>query len=457
MPIQTVNPTTEEVIQSYDEMSEKTVADIIDHSHDVYLSWRETPFSERKKCMLNAAKLLKSNRDEYAKIISDEMGKPITAARAEIEKCASVCEYYAENAEAQLAPREIKTEMKKSMVVYRPLGMIFAIMPWNFPFWQVFRFAAPNLMAGNAGLLSHAPISTGTGQAIEQLFKDAGFPEGLFRSIVVNNDVAAFVIKHPKVAAITLTGSERAGAIVGAEAAGSLKKVVLELGGSDPYLILEDADLELAAEECVASRMSNTGQVCISPKRLIAVDAIRDEFEKLVLEKIKRYKMGDPADENTNFGPMARKDLRNEVHQQVQECVKKGATLITGGEIPDKKGFYYPPTALKNVKKGMPAMDDEIFGPVIVFVDAKDEADAIRIANESRFGLASGVFTKDIERGLDIAMNKIHAGSCYVNGYVASDPRLPFGGIKFSGYGRELSSEGIHEFVNTKTVCVKNE
>ena len=346
--------------------------------------------------------------------------------------------------------------MKKSMVVYRPLGIIFAIMPWNFPFWQVFRFAAPNLMAGNAGLLSHAPISTGTGQAIEKLLKDAGFPENLFRSLIISNDVAAFTIKHPKVVAVTLTGSEKAGSIVGAEAAGALKKVVLELGGSDPYIILEDADLELAAEECITSRMSNTGQVCIAPKRLIVVNAVRDEFEKLVIKKLDRYQMGDPMDEKTNFGPMARKDLRDEVHRQVQDCVKKGATLITGGEIPDKKGFYYPPTALKDVKKGMPAVDDEIFGPVAVFIDAKDEDDAIRIANDSRFGLAGGVFTKDIKRGLDIATNKIHTGTCYVNGFSGSDPRLPFGGIKFSSYGRELANEGIRAFVNVKTICVKH-
>ena len=456
MAIKTVNPATEEVIHTYDEMSEDTVRDIIEKTHQVHLSWRETPFSERTKALHRTAELLKSNKDEYAKIISSEMGKPITPARAEIEKCAGVCEYYANNAEELLKPREIKTEMKKSMVVYRPLGIVFAIMPWNFPFWQVFRFAAPNLMAGNAGILSHAPICTGTGQAIEKLLKEAGFPENLFRSVIVNNEVAAYIIKHTKTAAVTLTGSERAGSIVGAEAAGALKKVVLELGGSDPYLILEDADLELAAEECVVSRMNNTGQVCISPKRLITVDAVYDQFEKLVLEKLKRYKLGDPTNEDTNFGPMARKDIRDEVHAQVQECVKKGAKLLTGGEIPDKKGFYCPPTALANVKKGIPAYDDEIFGPVFGFIRVKDEKEAIEVANDSRFGLAGGVFTKDIERGLDIAMNKIRTGSCYVNGYVASDPRLPFGGIKSSGYGRELSKEGIHEFVNTKTICVKN-
>lgn len=326
MAIETVNPATGKLIKSYNEMPEKMVSDIIESTHQTYLIWHETPFSERKKCMLKAAELLKKDKDKFATIISNEMGKPITAARGEIDKCTWVCEYYAENAENLLKPRKVKTEMKKSMVVYRPLGVIFSIMPWNFPFWQVFRFAAPNLMAGNGALLSHAPISTGTGLAIETLLKEAGFPENLFRSLIINNDVAAFTIRHQHVVAVTLTGSERAGQAVGAEAAGALKKVVLELGGSDPYLILEDADLELAAKECVLSRMNNTGQVCISAKRLIVVDKVFDEFEKLVLEKIKRYEMGDPMDEKTNFGPMARKDLRDEVHKQVQESIKNGAT-----------------------------------------------------------------------------------------------------------------------------------
>jgi succinate-semialdehyde dehydrogenase/glutarate-semialdehyde dehydrogenase len=328
-------------------------------------------------------------------------------------------------------------------------------MPWNFPFWQVFRFAAPNLMAGNAALLSHAPISTGTSLVIETLLKEVGFPENLFRSLVINNEVAAYTIKHSHIAAVTLTGSERAGSVVGAVAASSLKKIVLELGGSDPYIILEDADLELAAEACIVSRMNNAGQVCIAAKRLIIVDAIYDDFEKIILEKLKRFKMGDPMDEKTNLGPLARADLRDTVHQQVIESVQKGATLITGGIMPEGPGFYYPPTALKHVKKGMPAYDDEIFGPVVSFLRVKEEEEAIHVANDSRFGLAGAVFTQNIQRGIDIASNKIHVGTCCVNGFVSSDPRLPFGGTKASGHGRELAQEGIHEFVNTKTICVK--
>ena len=456
MTIQTINPATGKVIKSYDEMTEKTVNEIIEKTQEAYLTWRESPFAERKKAMLKTAELLRRDQEKYATIITQEMGKPITAARGEIEKCAWVCEYYAEQAENMLSPREIDVGMKKSLIVYRPLGIIFAIMPWNFPFWQVFRFAAPNLMAGNGALLSHAPISTGTSLAIEALLKEAGLPENLFRSLIVSNNVAAYTIKHPKIVAVTLTGSEKAGRIVGAEAANALKKVVLELGGSDPYLILEDADLELAAEECVLSRMNNTGQVCIAAKRLIVVDDVYDQFEKLILEKIKRYEMGDPTKEETNFGPMAREDLRDALHQQVQACITEGATLVTGGEIPDMQGFYYPPTVLKDVKRGTTAYSEELFGPVISFLRVKNEKEGIEIANDSRFGLAGAVFTKNLERGLDIATNKIYTGTCYVNGFVASDPRLPFGGIKASGYGRELSQEGIHEFVNTKTICVKH-
>ncbi len=456
MAIKTVNPATNKLIKCYDEMSENTISDIIDQSSQAFLTWRCTSFSKRKQSMLQAAALLKQHKNRYADIICTEMGKPITQAYAEIEKCTAVCQYYAKNAENWLKPRVISTEMKTSQVVYRPLGIVLAIMPWNFPFWQVFRFAAPNLMAGNATLLRHASIVTGASLAIETLFKEAGFPENVFRSLVINKDRAAFVIKHPKVAAVTLTGSECAGSMVGAQAASSLKKVILELGGSDPYLILEDADLKRAAQACITSRMNNTGQVCISAKRLIIVDSIYDSFELLILEQIKHYTMGDPTNKETQLGPLAHEALRNTVHKQVQDSIKQGATLLTGGKIPDRVGFYYPPTVLANVKKGMPAYHEEIFGPVVSLLRVKDEAEAITVANDSRFGLAAAVFTKDESRGLDIAMNKIQAGTCYVNEYVASDPRLPFGGIKSSGYGRELSIEGIHEFVNTKTICVAN-
>lgn len=455
MSIQTINPATGKLIKEYGEMPHKEVMGIIDDCHKAYLQWREVSFAERSKCMKKAAQLLKSEKEKYGKIITEEMGKPITAAMGEIEKCAWVCEHYAEHAENYLKPRQIKTEMQKSYVAYKPTGVIFAIMPWNFPFWQVFRFAAPNIMGGNVGILKHAPISTGAALAIEQIFEDAGFPKNIFRSLVIDTDEASQVIAHPKVAAVTLTGSEGAGKVVGSEAARNLKKVVLELGGSDPYLILEDADLDLAAEQCVKSRMNNSGQVCISAKRMIIVDKIADEFEKKVLQKLNEVKMGDPMDPNINFGPIAREDLRDLVAKQVEESIAKGAECILGGKPESGEGFYYPPTVLKNVKPNMPAYDEEIFGPVISFIRVKDENEAIDVANATRFGLAGAVFTKDIARGEAIARDKIVSGTVNVNVLVGSDPRLPFGGTKSSGYGRELAAEGIHEFMNVKTISVR--
>lgn len=454
MTIETINPATSEVIKRYEEFTATEVNKIIDAVHEEYLQWKDVPLSVRAEKMCKAAEVLNKNVDKYAKIISEEMGKPISAAKAEIKKCAWVCEHYAEHTAEYLQPRQVKTEMAKSYVTYQPLGIVFAIMPWNFPFWQVFRFAVPTLMAGNAGLLKHAPISTGAALAIEEIFHLAGFPKNLFRSLILDNDGAANVIRDKKVIAVTLTGSARAGIAVGAEAARSLKKVVLELGGSDPYVILADADLEKAAEACVTSRMNNSGQVCIAAKRVILVDAIKDKFKKLVMEKLKKYEMGDPADEKCNFGPMARADLRDELHKQVQASVKAGATLLCGGEMPKRKGFYYPPTVLDNVKPGMVAYEQELFGPVMCFINVTDEAAALKTANDTSYGLAGAVFTQDLAKGEKIAAEIIQAGACAVNGFVTSDPRLPFGGIKESGYGRELSAEGIHAFMNTKTVMI---
>lgn len=454
MAIQTINPATGAVLQTYEEMSDDVLMHLLDEAHNAYLKWKDSPFKERQEKMKRVAVLLKKNKEAYATLMANEMGKPLAQGRAEIEKCAWVCEYYADHAEGLLKPREIKTEMKKSYVVYQPLGIVYAIMPWNFPFWQVFRFLAPTLMAGNGGLLSHAPISTGTALAIEKLIQEAGFPQSLFRSLVINYNQTANVIAHPHIIAATLTGSSRAGRIVGAESAQALKKVVLELGGSDPYLVLEDADLEQAADACIASRLNNCGQVCISAKRIIVIHSIFDRFQQLIEERMKRFIMGNPLDEKTTLGPMARKDLRETLHQQVKASVKKGATLVMGGVMPDGEGFYYPPTLLVNPPKGSPAFDEELFGPVVTLISVKTEHDAIIMANDSTFGLGAGVFTKDLARGEKIA-KQIEAGAVSVNTYVSSDPRLPFGGIKQSGYGRELSIEGIQSFVNVKTICVK--
>ncbi|MBZ0200586.1 MAG: NAD-dependent succinate-semialdehyde dehydrogenase, partial [Ignavibacteriaceae bacterium] len=453
--LQSINPATEEEIKTYTEMSFDEVSSIIEETHQTFLAWKETSFAERKIRMKNAATVLRHNSKKYSELMTLEMGKPIKQSYAEVEKCAWVCEYYAENAEFFLMDKIIETEAEKSFVTFRPIGTVLAVMPSNFPFWQVFRFAAPGLMAGNAGVLKHASNVMGCAIAIEEVFSEAGFPKNLFRSLIISSKNMKEVIGHPQIAAVTLTGSVPAGKAVAAAAGAVLKKTVLELGGSDAYVILEDADLDAASENCVTSRLLNAGQSCIAAKRFIVVDKIYDEFEKLFVEKMKLKNMGDPMDEKNYIGPQARTDLRDELHQQVVASVKKGAKLLLGGEIPQRKGAYYPPTVLSNVKAGMPAYDEELFGPVAALIKVKDEAEALKTANDSIFGLGAAVFTKDKNRGEKIAKEKLDAGCCFVNEFVKSDPRLPFGGIKESGYGRELSHYGMREFVNIKTVYIK--
>lgn len=456
MKIQTINPATEQILANYVCLNEQEIHHKIDQSHEVYLSWKRTDFATRKKLMTNMAHLLREQSDELAKLMSLEMGKPITPGKAEIEKCARLCEHYIEHVEEYLAPRFVKTEMKTAKVCHNPMGIVFAIMPWNFPFWQVFRFAVPTIMAGNAAILKHAPISTGTGNKIQALFELAGFPQSLFQHLIVDNDGASKIIEHPAVVAVTLTGSERAGRSVAAQAGKNLKKSVLELGGCDPYLVLEDADLDLAAQQIIRSRLNNTGQVCIAAKRVIAIKIIEEQLLDKIKQHMVDFTMGDPLDPKTKLGPMARKDLRESLQIQVEKSLKQGAKLLGGGIIPDGRGFYYPPTLLTGVKPGMTAFDEELFGPVIALCSAENEQEAIRLANMGQFGLGAAVFTKDLKRGERIASEEIESGVCFVNALVASDPRLPFGGIKHSGYGRELSREGILEFVNTKTVVVND-
>jgi succinate-semialdehyde dehydrogenase/glutarate-semialdehyde dehydrogenase len=402
-----------------------------------------------------AGRIVREKTDEYARLMADEMGKPLAEGRAEAEKCAWVCEYYAENAEKFLAREEIQTEASASFVTFEPLGVILAVMPWNFPFWQVFRFAAPGLMAGNAGILKHSSNVQGCALAIEAVFREAGFPEDIFRTLVIGSRLVGHAIEHPKVRAVTLTGSTPAGRAVASKAGELLKKTVLELGGSDPYVILEDADLGPAAEACVTSRLINGGQSCIAAKRFIVPEKIRGEFEKLFVERMKARKMGNPLHEDSDVGPQARSDLRDELHRQVVESIEKGARCLLGGELPDLPGAFYPPTVLTDVAKGMPAYDDELFGPVAAIIPVRDEEEAIRVANDSVFGLGAAVFTGDAARGEEIAARQLEAGCCFVNAFVRSDPRLPFGGVKESGYGRELGQYGIKEFVNIKTVYVK--
>ncbi len=454
MALISVNPTTNEEFARYDEFTGQEINETIEKTHKAYLQWRETSTGIRAYHIMKASSILRRRCFELGEMMSLEMGKPLKESIAEIEKCAWVCDYYAENATSYLAAEEIRTEASKSFVAFEPLGVILAVMPWNFPFWQVFRFAAPAIMAGNAAVLKHASNVTGCALAIEQVMKEAGFPENLFRTIPVGSHAVGDMIRNPLVRAVTLTGSTEAGRAVAASAGSAIKKTVLELGGSDPYVILEDADLELAAQQCVTSRLINTGQSCIAAKRFIVVEAVRDDFTKLVLDRMREFTPGNPLNEATVIGPMARCDLRDELHDQVVRSIEVGAKCILGGEIPEKPGAWYPPTILTGVKKGMPAYSEEIFGPVAVIIGATNEDDAIRIANDTSFGLGAAIFSEDAHRAGEIAWKKLRAGCCFVNGFVRSDPRLPFGGIGESGYGRELSLYGIREFVNIKTVYI---
>jgi succinate-semialdehyde dehydrogenase/glutarate-semialdehyde dehydrogenase len=404
--------------------------------------------------MRQAAQVLRSNAAEYARLMAEEMGKPMRAGAAEVQKCALGCDYYAENAERFLAPEVVKTEARKSFVTFQPLGVVLAVMPWNFPLWQVFRFAAPGLMAGNAAVLKHASNVPGCALAVEQIFRKAGFPKNLFRTLMVGSRSVDAAIEHPLIRAVTLTGSGPAGRAVASKAGALLKKTVLELGGSDPYLVIEDADLDLAAKVGAKGRLVNSGQSCIAAKRFIVVEKVRRQFEELFVSQMSAAKMGDPLSDDTEMGPLARHDLRDTVHRQVEGSIAKGARCLLGGTIPNSRGAYYPPTVLTDVTKGMPVFDEEVFGPVAAVVPVKDEEQAIEAANDSPFGLAGGVFTRDLARGEHIAAELIDSGMVFVNEHVSSDPRLPFGGIKESGYGRELSHYGIREFVNIKTVYV---
>lgn len=454
MKIESVNPANNKKIQEYTLLTDEEVLEKLQQSESTFKAWRKTSFDHRSKLMLKAADVLTVYKDRYALMMTREMGKTLASSVAEIEKCAWVCRYYAENADSFLQDERVETDASLSYITYQPLGVILAVMPWNFPFWQVFRFAAPALMAGNGAVLKHASNVPGSAALIQEVFEQAGFPKGLFTNLWISSNQVEKLIESPVVKAVTLTGSERAGAAVAAKAAQHIKKAVLELGGSDAYLILEDADLDLAAEKCTQSRLLNTGQSCIGAKRFIIVNEVYDEFILKFKERMSKAVMGDPESLQTTMGPMARIDLRNELHEQVMKSIGAGAEVILGEEIPDLTGAYYPPTILTKVKPGMPAYEEELFGPVASVIRVKDEAEGIRVANDSKFGLGSGVFTGDLSRGERIARFELESGSSFVNQYVKSDPRLPFGGIKTSGFGRELSHHGIREFVNTKTIYV---
>jgi succinate-semialdehyde dehydrogenase/glutarate-semialdehyde dehydrogenase len=449
-----VNPATEELVRDVPEHDEGEVRERLERAERTFAEWRRTRFAERSSKMKQLADLLRDRCAEYGRLMTEEMGKTLASAEAEVDKCAWVCDFYAENAERFLAPESVATDASRSLVRYDPIGPVLAVMPWNFPFWQVFRFAAPAAMAGNVGLLKHAANVPGTALAIEEAFRDAGFPDGVFTTLMVSSERVKDLIGHPAVRAVTLTGSDRAGREVAAEAGRQLKKTVLELGGSDPFLVLADADPVETARQAAKARTINGGQSCIAAKRFLVAEEIADRFEEEMVRQMEGLKVGDPMERDTDLGPMARADLLDALDDQVRRSIDAGAVLRTGGKRLDRKGWFYPPTVLTGVKPGMAAFDEETFGPVAAVIRVRDDAEAVEMANRSPFGLGASVWTSDSARGEALAA-EIESGSVFVNGAVKSDPRLPFGGVKISGYGRELADVGIREFVNIKTVWIK--
>ena len=454
MTFESINPATGEILEVIGEWPEERTAATIAAVHGAWPAWRDTPFARRGELMKKAAEVLHRHREEYARLMALEMGKPVTEGRAEAEKCAWVCEYYAESAERFLAPEPAESDGSRAYVAFRPLGPVLAVMPWNFPFWQVFRFAAPALMAGNVALLKHSSNVPLCALAIEEVFHRAGFPENLFRTLMIGSRQVEGVIEDELVKAVTLTGSEEAGRKVAAAAGRMLKKTVLELGGSDPFIVLADADLEETARTAARARCINSGQSCIAAKRFIVEAGVYGEFMERFTRVMAGLVVGDPLDETTQVGPQAREDLMRELHAQVEDSVAAGAELVLGGKPLERQGYFYPPTILAGVRPGMRAYHEEFFGPVASVIRVADPEEAVRVANDSPFGLGGSVWTRDTRKGEEVAA-RVETGAVFVNGLVKSDPRLPFGGVKRSGYGRELSAFGIREFVNIQTVWVK--
>jgi succinate-semialdehyde dehydrogenase/glutarate-semialdehyde dehydrogenase len=453
--MQSINPFSGELIQTYPEYNAEEVKSILIEVDAAFQHWKLTDLEYRSVLMKNLQNQLIDHKTQLASIMTAEMGKVLHEAMSEIEKCAFVCSYYASYAESSISNEPVVTESSEAYISYQPIGSVLAVMPWNFPFWQVFRFLAPALMAGNTAVLKHASNVSGCALAIEEMVREAGFPDNVFRTLLIGSSMVKDVIENPLIKAVTLTGSTPAGRAVAATAGSVLKKTVLELGGSDPYIILEDADVATAAELCVKSRLINAGQSCICAKRFIIADSIYEEFKAEFLRLMGKATYGDPLDAHTTIGPLARVELRDDLHQQVQTSREMGATVLLGGVVPEEKGAFYPPTVLENVIPGMPAYHEELFGPVAVLFRFKTEEEAISIANGTVFGLGAGIFTSDVDKGKVLAEKGLEAGCVFVNDYVKSDPRLPFGGVKESGYGRELSTVGIREFMNIKTIVVR--
>ena len=452
--MKSINPANNEVIREYPGHSASEVETIIDDVHTEWLAWKETSFEHRAGLFRNAARILREQKETYARLMTEEMGKIIRESQAEIEKCANVCDFYADHAAGLLKDQVVPSDASRSLIVFQPLGVILAVMPWNFPFWQVFRFAAPTLMAGNAAVLKHASNVPGCALAIEEIFRNAGFPKNLFRTLMIPSSAVENIIADKRIAAATLTGSESAGSQVASFAGKHIKKTVLELGGSDAFIILEDADMEKAVKIAITARMINQGQSCIAAKRFIVVESRTAEFESRIKQSLELLRMGDPLDPTTDVGPLARKDIADEIDKQVQRSIAAGARLVLGGKPGNQPGCYYLPTILSGIKSGMAAYHEETFGPVISIITVKDENEAISVANDTEFGLGGSVWSENLARGEAVA-RRIETGAVFVNGLVKSDPRLPFGGVKKSGYGRELGEFGIREFVNIKTIWIR--
>jgi len=453
--ITTVNPATGEDIKNYDYMTNDEVNKIVDASHNAFLEWRTVSHEERGRIIQSIGDKLMEYKEELSRLMTEERGKLYGQSQQEVDLCKAICDYTAENGVAALADDERDIEsMKKGIVTYQPIGVIYGMQPWNFPAYQVFRYAIANLMAGNSVLLKHAANVTGSGLLIEKIFHESELPNDLFRTILIDHDQSEKLIENDKVRGVTLTGSDTAGRIVGQQAAKAIKKSVLELGSNDAFIVLEDADIETAVETCTQARLVNNGETCVAAKRFIVVDSVYDEFRKRIVEKFEGTKSGDPMDDSSDIGPLARADLRDQLHEQVEQSVAKGATIAVGGKVPEGKGSFYPATILENVEKGQPAYDDELFGPVASLIRAKDDDDAMRIANDSRYGLGGAIFSKDEEKAIRLASEQFDTGMVYINGYGLANPALPFGGVKNSGYGREHGGFGIKEFVNIKAVHV---
>ncbi|WP_426241523.1 NAD-dependent succinate-semialdehyde dehydrogenase [Psychrobacter sp. TWP2-1-2] len=453
--ITTINPATGEAIKKYNYMSNDEVNKIVESSHQAFTEWRKTSHEARAKVINSIGETLLKYKEELSKLMTEERGKLYSQSLQEIDLCKAICDYTAEKGVTALVDDERDIEgLKKGIVTYQPIGVIYGMQPWNFPAYQVFRYTIANLMAGNSILLKHASNVTGSGLLIEKIFHESELPNDLFRTILIDHDQSEALIGHDKVRGVTLTGSDGAGSIVGQQAAKAIKKVVLELGSNDAFIVLEDADVELAVETCTQARLINNGETCVAAKRFIVVDSLYDDFRERIVKKFADAKSGDPMDDASDLGPLARKDLQEKLHEQVEDSVAKGATIAVGGQLPEGKGSFYPATILENVEKGQPAYDDELFGPVASLIRAKDQDDALRIANDSRYGLGGAIFSKDEDKAIRLAREEFDTGMVYINGYGLANPALPFGGVKNSGHGREHGGFGIKEFVNIKGLHV---